>query len=428
MDICKNRLYCKWLTGICNDDCSDFATQSLRDELLTFISEWTSLQKKAPSACHICKFLTTLQIAPKHPERCTIWACRIVAVCVILGFCIDMSLYFAVYILLSNPVTQLWEKHTERERSVTHGFDIQYVDVQHPLGELLLSAYGRQDSINYTISDLTLYHTKVMKPTQLIFHQALKKYGMSNSDIVVNLFGLTVYIVHSNLWKLIQYHNRSLYAHINDEPLWRVYERAISTIQVGRKDLCFPFNRATTKGMFCRASHAAAVPLPEITNSDVSEAIDTLVHEITHAILTTIDRAESSNTELLATREHYVRLYKNWDHLLGDLLDGIHSVGHFQRTATGVLTYIDEVATEYWMSSNESRVHLFLLMLVVDGIMDWQTLQNVGRDLFILYWNCDRSRLILQSLFDVLREYFAVTQSLPVLGKPADRVGATLLM
>ena len=86
--------------------------------------------------------------------------------------------------------------------------------------------------------------------------------------------------------------------------------------------------------------------------------------------------------------------------------------------------YAAEVASDYWFSPIESRVHVFMLMLLLDGIMKEDNADHGCRHLYWLYSNDARIRNILDSLIGIIKQYFADTHPpIPVTGtRPAHRV------
>ena len=201
MDICKRQLYCKWLDGICKEDCSGFLSRSVQNKVESFIEEYATLHHRSPTALELYQFLHNLPIPLKENHRRKRWACKIVAVLVILGVCVGVSLNFAIMILLHEM--EPWIKHTERQRSAV-GMDLQYVDGQHPVGDLLLRSYGQDPSATtFSEKQITEHRTTVVEPTEQIYEAAMRTYNASSYDVFVNFHGLTVYLVHQDIFHMV---------------------------------------------------------------------------------------------------------------------------------------------------------------------------------------------------------------------------------
>ena len=421
----------------------------MQNNVEVFIEEYVTLHRRSPTALEVYEFLHNLPIPLKEDRRRNRWACKIVAVLVILGLCVGVSLHCAIEILLHEM--EPWIKHTERHRSAV-GMDLQYVDGQHPVGDLLLRSYGQDPSATtFSEKQITKHRTTVVEPTEQIFEAAMRTYNVSSYDVFVNFHGLTVYLVHQDIFDMVeQDYARYNENFVHDDTLWgifrsslnfppRIYRSAMTKLDFYH-GLCVPFNEKI-HGVFCSRPHAVYVALTE--NNPF--AVDILVHEVSHALFSTMDLLSEPSTNLVLTFDMFIQRPKyhsfsgRWDILLTDLLDSIlafpalriqntsshdWSIGAFTKSDEGMLMYAGQVASHYWFSPGESRVHVFMLMLLLDGIMKKDDAGHVCRHLYWLYSNDARIRNILDSLIGIIKQYFGNTHyPIPFPGtRPGHRV------
>ena len=223
------------------------------------------------------------------------------AVLVILGLCVGVSLSCAIKMLLCEM--EPWIKHTERRRFAV-GMDFQYLDGQHPVRDLLLRTYGEEPSaLSLSDNQITEHQITVIEPTVQIFKAAMQRYNASSFDVFVNFNGLTVYLVHEEIFNMVKQHDaRYKENFVHDDTLWgqltsglnfkpRMYHHTLREFAKSR-NICVPANM-NVLGVFCPEPHAVYVALtkndPILPYRHDAIAVGVLVHEVSHALFSTMD-------------------------------------------------------------------------------------------------------------------------------------------